>query len=144
MPINCLALVEQCTGLISFSSSYLGALTLKSDPSPTRRAMAKLAKHQNALGQRFRLFARAFKQSPRYSSLGSEVFFAEFGSDWTSYRSARNRRRIDFSGPKWSLETLAGPESGLMHKQFIREHIDARSSSKLYMLFYDCYYYYLY
>ena len=25
-----------------------------------------------------------------------------------------------------SLETLAGPESGLMHKQFIREHIDAR------------------
>ncbi|CAL1161979.1 unnamed protein product [Cladocopium goreaui] len=66
----------------------------------------------------------------RYSSLGSEVFFAEYGSDWTSYRSARNRRRIDFSGPKWSLETLVGPESGLMHKQFIREHIETLNLAK--------------
>ncbi|CAK8987896.1 unnamed protein product [Durusdinium trenchii] len=67
----------------------------------------------------------------RYASLGSEVFFQEFGSDWTSYRSARNRRRIDFSGPKWSLETLGGPEGGLMHKQLIREHIDAWSRCEI-------------
>eukprot|EP00913_Durusdinium_trenchii_P007959 g7465.t1 len=45
--------------------------------------MTTLGKHHNAVGQ--------------YASLGSEVFFQEFGSDWTSYRSARNRRRIDFS-----------------------------------------------
>eukprot|EP00439_Symbiodinium_sp_Y106_P026347 s6397_g3.t1 len=79
--------------------------------------MQKLAKHQNALGQ--------------YSSLGTEVFFTEFGADWTSYRSARNRRRVDFSGPQWSLETLEGEqENGLMHKQFIREHIEVLNLAK--------------
>ncbi|CAJ1359160.1 unnamed protein product [Effrenium voratum] len=77
----------------------------------------KLASHKNALGQ--------------YSSLGSEVFFTEFGSDWTSYRSSRQRRRVDFSGPQWSLETLVGePEHGLMHKQFIREHIEVLNLAK--------------
>eukprot|EP00435_Cladocopium_sp_Y103_P039311 s714_g10.t1 len=64
--------------------------------------MAKLKKHQNALGQ--------------YSSLGSEVFFTEYGSDWTSYRSARNRRRIDFRDPQFGKEQVDGHQLSQCHE----------------------------
>eukprot|EP00931_Biecheleriopsis_adriatica_P100694 TRINITY_DN75952_c0_g1_i1.p1 TRINITY_DN75952_c0_g1~~TRINITY_DN75952_c0_g1_i1.p1 ORF type:complete len:2665 (+),score=531.47 TRINITY_DN75952_c0_g1_i1:80-8074(+) len=76
-----------------------------------------IQEHRNRLGQ--------------YISLSGEVFDAEFGTDWASARSARNRKRIDFSGPQWNLQTLEGErDGGLMHKMLMREHIEILNISK--------------
>lgn len=52
-----------------------------------------------------------------YVALSNEVFEIMFGAEYNNQRIAKDLTRLDFSGPKFALETLTGPWNGIMNDQ---------------------------
>jgi len=50
----------------------------------------------------------------QHVALSFEIFEQMFGSGFTSQRAAKEMTKMDFSGPQFMLETLEGPEGGIM------------------------------
>lgn len=74
----------------------------------------------------------------KYLALTRDVFLDEYGSDWWEVKTSKQRVNLDFSGEAFCLETLRGPEEGLMHPGFIREYVQVLNISWNQLVQIDC------
>lgn len=66
---------------------------------------------------------QGFKNSlDQHTMLSTEAFMNIFGVEWEK-RTAKDNVHIVFSGDDFCLETLEGPDGGIMHKSFKTEGI---------------------
>eukprot|EP00928_Gymnodinium_smaydae_P005194 TRINITY_DN11786_c0_g1_i1.p1 TRINITY_DN11786_c0_g1~~TRINITY_DN11786_c0_g1_i1.p1 ORF type:complete len:2625 (+),score=594.32 TRINITY_DN11786_c0_g1_i1:277-8151(+) len=64
----------------------------------------------------------------QYTSLVGEAFFKVFGTNWQDART--DIKRLDLSGVDFALETLMGPDGGIMHPKLHRSRIEIVNVSK--------------